>query len=119
MVLRAGQGVPLDFLLDSPAHLGIYSTCKSRGSFNIHRSPTAFSGERRLTMEPIQIDYKAKSDVAGSSCGVCTNFQPVEGSESDGNCFGNKVVAEGLCNFFDPLASRVEMQAAGRLQESV
>ena len=68
-------------------------------------------------MEPIQINYKARSDVAGTSCGVCTNFQPTENSETDGNCFGNKVTVEGLCNFFDPLASRVEVQAMGRLRE--
>jgi len=69
-------------------------------------------------MEPIEINYRAKSDVVDKSCGVCTNFQSVEGSETDGNCFGHQVVAEGLCNFFDPTAAVVEIQAVDRVQKS-
>ena len=69
-------------------------------------------------MEPIEIKYRAKSDVADKSCGVCTNFQSDEESETDGNCFGHQVVAEGLCNLFNPTASVVEIQAVDRVQKS-
>jgi hypothetical protein len=68
-------------------------------------------------MQPIEINYKAKSDVAGQSCGVCTNFQPEAESTTDGNCFGHQVVAEGLCNFYNPAAALVEIQTADRLQQ--
>lgn len=69
-------------------------------------------------MKPIEINYRAKSNVADSSCGVCTNFNPNENSETDGNCFGHKVVAEGLCDLYDAATPVVAIQGAGRLQKS-
>jgi hypothetical protein len=69
-------------------------------------------------MTPAEINYRAKSNMADKSCGVCTNFQPVENSKIDGNCFGNKVTAEGLCNYFTPVVIGADVQTTGRAQKS-
>jgi hypothetical protein len=53
-------------------------------------------------MQPkIEFNYQPKSSDPNRKCGVCSNFQPVAGSELDGRCFGAKVTTEGLCDYFN------------------
>jgi len=54
----------------------------------------------------IEVNYRPKSDDPDRRCGICQNFQPLPGSDGDGNCFGHPVTVEGLCTFFMPQPGR-------------
>lgn len=45
--------------------------------------------------------YQPKSPDPEKACNNCKNFEPNEGAEGVGNCFGHEVSAEGTCDFFE------------------